>query len=163
FAPVGAAKPEYRRNLYGGTIGGAILPNHLFFFGAYQGVKKLIGVTRISTIPKISERQGIFMGGSNIFDPRRNTDVGGGKVHKEFPNDVINIPFDPAAESLMARFPTPTSLTAKANNYTRTANDIDHQNQFDFRVDGAKGNHDSAFGRYSYYNEVEQPVTPLPD
>jgi len=63
----------------------------------------------------------------------------------------------------LARFPTPTSLTAKANNYTRTANDMDHQNQFDFRVDGFKGTHDVAFGRYSYYNEVEQPVTPLPD
>src|SRR6185503_8018723 len=34
FANSGAAKPEYRRNLFGGTIGGPILPGHLFFFGA---------------------------------------------------------------------------------------------------------------------------------
>jgi len=63
----------------------------------------------------------------------------------------------------LARFPIPTKLTASANNYTRTANDDDHQNQFDVRVDGAFKSRDRSFGRYSYYNEVEQPVTPLPD
>jgi Carboxypeptidase regulatory-like domain/TonB dependent receptor len=163
FAPAGARKPEYRRNLYGGTIGGPILPSHLFFFGAYQGVKQFIGVTRISTIPTLAERQGIFTGVSHIYDPTSTTVVNGMTVRTEFPNDVINIPFDPAAQALLARFPTPTSLTAKANNYSRTANDDDHQNQFDFRVDGSKGSRDVAFGRYSYYNDVEQPVTPLPD
>jgi len=163
FAKAGAAKPEYRRNLYGGTIGGPIVPNHLFFFGAYQGVKQLIGVTRISTIPTLAERQGIFTGVSHIYDPTSTAVVNGATVRTEFPNDVINIPFDPAAQALLARFPTPTNQTAIANNYTRTANDADHQNQFDFRVDGSLGTHDLAFGRYSYYNEIEQPVTPLPD
>ena len=163
FANVGARKPEYRRNLYGGTIGGPIVPNHLFFFGAYQGVKQLIGVTRISTIPTMSERQGIFTGVSHIYDPTSTTVVDGVTVRAEFPDDVINIPFDPAPQALLARFPTPTDLTTKANNYTRTANDADHQNQFDLRIDGSMGRHDIAFGRFSYYNEIEQPVTPLPE
>ena len=163
FAMRGAPKPEYRRNLYGGSISGPFWPDHLFFFGDYQGLKQLIGVTRISTIPTLGERQGIFTGISHIYDPTSTTVVNGVTVRTEFPNDVINIPFDPAAIGLLARFPTPTNLTVKANNYTRTANDSDHQNQFDFRVDGARGSHDLAFGRYSYYNEVEQPVTPLPD
>ena len=163
FATAGARKPEYRRNLYGGTIGGPILPNRLFFFGAYQGVKQLIGVTRISTIPTIDERQGIFTGVSHIYDPTSTSVINGATVRTEFPNDIINIPLDPAAQALLARFPSPTNLTAKANNYTRTANDTDHQNQFDFRVDGSMGKRDIAFGRYSYSNEVELPVTPLPE
>jgi len=163
FANSGAAKPEYRRNLFGGTIGGPILPGHLFFFGAYQGVKQLIGVTRISTIPTMAERQGIFTSVSHIYDPTSTTVVNGATVRTEFPNDLINIPFDPAAQSLLARFPTPTNLSASANNYTRTANDADHQNQFDVRIDGSLGTHDIAFGRYSYYNEIEEPVAPLPD
>jgi hypothetical protein len=163
FASTAADKPEYRRNLYGGSIGGPILSNRLFFFGDYQGVKQLIGVTRISTIPTLAERQGIFTGVAHIFDPATTTVVNGVTIRQEFPNDVINVPFDPAAESLLARFPTPTKLNTAANNYSRTANDSDHQNQFDFRVDGAMGTRDQAFGRYSYYNEVEEPVTPLPD
>ncbi|HZP06267.1 MAG TPA: hypothetical protein VFB43_15315 [Terracidiphilus sp.] len=87
----------------------------------------------------------------------------GVNVRQEFPGDVINVPLDPAAVALLARFPTPTNLTAAANNYSRTANDADHQNQFDFRVDGVHGQDDRAFGRYSYSSDVEQPVTPLPD
>lgn len=161
FAPTGR-KPEYRRNLYGATLGAPIIHDKLFFFGDYQGVKQLIGVTRISTIPTLAMRQGVFTGVSKIFDPTTTQTVGGKFVRQEFPNDVINTPLDPAAKALLARFPTPTSNGA-ANNYTRTANDSDHQNQFDVRVDGTYGTHDRAFGRYTYYNEVELPVAPLPD
>ena len=45
------------------------------------------------------ERQGIFTGVSKIFDPTTTQIVGGKFVRKEFPNDVINIPFDSAAKS----------------------------------------------------------------
>lgn len=163
FASPTTRKPLYRRNLYGATLGAPILRDRLFFFGAYQGVKQNIGVTRISTIPTLNERKGIFTGVSHIYNPATTTVVGGKFVRQEFPNDTINTPFDPAAMTLLARFPTPTNLTAAANNYTRTANDSDHQNQFDVRVDGILGHRDHAFGRYSYYSEVEEPVTPLPD
>ncbi len=162
FATTGR-KPEYRRNLYGATFGGPIVRDRLFFFGDFQGVRQLIGVTRISTIPTLNERQGIFTGVSKIYNPATTTVVGGVNVRQEFPSDTINTPLDPAAKALLARFPTPTNLTAAANNYTRTANDADHQSQFDARIDGAFRTRDRAFGRYTYYNEVEQPVTPLPD
>jgi hypothetical protein len=162
FATTGR-KPEYRRNLYGGTLSLPILRDRLFLFGDYQGVRQLIGVTRISTIPTLNERQGIFTGVSKIYNPATTTLVGGAYVRQEYLNDTINTPIDPVAKALLARFPTPTNLTAAANNYTRTANDADHQSQFDVRIDGAFRGNDRAFGRYSYYNEVEQPVTPLPD
>jgi hypothetical protein len=162
FASATAAKPEYRRNLYGATIGFPILHDRLFFFGDFQGVRQLIGKTVTSTIPTLAEREGIFTGVAHIYDPSTSTEVNGVSVRQEFPNDVINKPFDPATVALMKRFPTPTSAGA-ANNYTRTANDADHQSQFDARVDGAFRSHDRAFGRYSYYSEVELPVTPLPD
>ena len=164
FASAAAArKPEYRRNLYGATLGAPILHNRLFFFGDYQGIKALIGRTVISTVPTLNERQGIFTGIAHIYNPATTTVVNGINVRQQFPNDVITTPLDPAAKALLARFPIPTNLTANANNYSRTANDADHQNQFDVRVDGAMGNHDRGFGRYSYFSDVEQPVTPLPD
>jgi hypothetical protein len=164
FAPTGP-KPEYRRNLYGATLSGPVLHDKLFFFTDYQGIKQLIGRTLTSTIPTLNERQGIFTGVSKIYNPAQTQIVGGKYIRTEFPNDTIDptlTPFDPAAVALLARFPKPTSSGA-ANNYKRTANDADHQNQFDLRVDAAFRSSDRAFARYTYYNEVEQPVTYLPD
>ena len=162
FSKAPARQPEYRRNLFGATLGGSIHRDRLFFFGDYQGVKQRIGVTRISTIPTLAMRKGIFTSVANIYDPSTTTVTDGKYVRQQFPNNVIDKPFDPAAVALLKLFPAPTS-SATANNYSRTGNDDDHQNQFDIRIDGALGSHDRAFGRYSYYNEVERPVTPLPD
>ncbi|HEY4355336.1 MAG TPA: TonB-dependent receptor [Acidobacteriaceae bacterium] len=162
FASTTARKPEYRRNLYGGTLGGPVLHDKLFVFGDYQGIKQHIGVTRISTVPTVAERAGNFSGVSKIYNPATTVTTGGSVARTEFPNDTINVPLDPAAQALLARIPLPTGSGA-ANNYTRTANDDDHQNQLDFRVDGARGVHDRAFARYSYYHEVENPVAPFPD
>ena len=162
FSKAPARKPEYRRNLYGATLGGPILHDRLFAFADYQGIKQRVGVTRISTVPTLAERAGNFSGVSKIYDPATSRTVNGRTVRTEFANDTIRRAFDPAAAAVLARFPTP-NLAGAANNYTRTGNDDDHQNQFDFRVDGAAGTHDRYFARYSYYSEVENPVTPLPD
>ncbi|SFS11955.1 Carboxypeptidase regulatory-like domain-containing protein [Granulicella pectinivorans] len=161
FATTGR-KPEYRKNLYGATLGGPVRHNSLFFFGDYQGIKTLIGKPITSTIPTLAERQGIFTGVAKIYNPLQTTVVGGRYIRPEFANDIITAPLDPVAKALLARFPTPTT-TGAANNYTRTANDADHQNQFDVRVDGARGTHDHAFARYTYFSDVEQPITALPD
>ncbi len=161
FARTGP-KPEYRRNLYGATIGGPVVHDKLFLFADYQGIKQRIGVTRISTVPTLAQRSGNF-GTTNIYDPNTATTVNGRTVRKRFTNNTIDpTRFDAAAQGLLARIPVP-NLSGTANNYTRTASDDDHQNQFDLRVDGARGERDRAFARYSYYSEVEQPSTPFPD
>jgi hypothetical protein len=72
----------------------------------------------ISSVPLPREAP---LGVSHIFDPTTTEVVNGVTVRQEFPHDVINIPFDPAAQELLARFPIPTNLTANANNYTRAA------------------------------------------
>ena len=69
FATPRAPKPEYRSNLYGGTIGGPFCHDHLFFFGDYQGIKQLIGRNSHLDNPNPRERQGIFTGISHIYDP----------------------------------------------------------------------------------------------
>ena len=100
-----ARKPEYRRNLYGATLGGPILATHgnakLFAFAGSQGIKALIGRTVISTIPTLAERQGIFTGVSKIYNPATTTTVGGKQIRTEFPNDTITSGFDKAARRMV--------------------------------------------------------------
>ena len=162
FTPTTASKPKFRRNQYGGTLGGPIVPDRLFFFADYQGQRQDVGVVRTSTVPTNAERSGIFTGVAHIYDPSTTSYSGGKYVRAEFHNDVINTPLDAAAVQLLQRYPVPTTSGA-ANNYTRVANDLDHQNQFDLRVDGKYGPHDMGFVRYSYFNDVDQPATPFAD
>ncbi len=162
FAAPTSRRPEYRRNQFGGTLGAPILHNRLFFFGGYQGQKQAIAIPRISTVPTLAQRQGIFTGTAHIFDPATTVFSNGAYTRREFPDDVITRPFDPAAAGLLARIPLPTS-TATTNNYSRTANDLDHQNQADVRVDANLLRRDRIFARYSYFHDVEQPVSPFPD
>ena len=155
-------RPEYRRNLFGGTLGAPVVHDRLFVFAGYQGILQRVGVTRLSTVPTVAQRAGDFSS-TAIYDPTTTVTTAGGRtLRAQFAqNRIAPGRFDPAAAALLTRIPLPNA--AGASNYTRTANDDDHQQQFDFRVDGARGEHDRAFARYSYYSEVEQPVTPLPD
>jgi hypothetical protein len=77
FASATARKPEYRKNLYGGTVGFPVLKDRLFFFGDYQGIKQAIGRTVLSTVPTAAERAGNFAGVATIYDPTQTTIVGG--------------------------------------------------------------------------------------
>ena len=162
FASSNSRKPEYRRNQFGASLGAPLWRNRLFFFGGYQGQQQAIGITRISTVPTSAERQGIFTGIAHIFDPAGTVFQNGVYTRTEFANDVITRPLDPAASLLLAHIPSPTSPAA-ANNYSRTANDLDHQNQIDARVDATPRSTDRAFLRYSYFHDVESPVSPFPD
>ena len=45
------SKPEYRQNLFGGTIGGPIFKNKTFFFADYQGGRYVVPVPATSTVP----------------------------------------------------------------------------------------------------------------
>src|SRR6266849_8227424 len=70
---------------------------------------------------------------------------------------------DPVALALLQRYPLPTS-SGTANNYRRTDNEIDDQDQWDVRVDHKfASNRDQVFGRLSYFRDGFVPVTPLPD
>ncbi len=156
-------KPLFRRNQYGGTFGGPLAKDRTFFFLDYQGQRQTIGRTVISTVPTVLQRQGVFtepIAGRvpQIFDPAT-----GASNRSPFANNTIPLSrMDPVALSLLQRYPPPTS-TGTANNYRRTGNELDNQDQFDVRIDHRATPRDQAFVRVSYFRDGFTPVTPLPD
>ncbi|QNI36677.1 TonB-dependent receptor [Edaphobacter albus] len=173
FTPTSSAKPLFRRNQYGAALGGPVLPRRLFFFADYQGTNQAVGVVRTSTVPTLAQRghpdangnptTGFNFGSTNIYDPATTVQNGSSFTRTQFSNNTVpRNRVDPAALALLARYPLPTS-SAAANNYVRVGNDIDHQNQFDIRLDAQITDRDHAFARYTYFHDVEQPVYPLPD
>ena len=169
FAPVNQQKPEFRRNQYGASLGGPIVKNHTFFFLDYQGMKQAIGTVRTSTVPTVLERQGNFTelyGSTNpvLYDPETTVQSGTTFTRSPFtPTNVIPVDrIDPAALAVLTHYPLPTK-SGTANNFTLVANDQDHQNQFDTRLDHKFSDRNQTFGRYSYFHDVDQPVPFLPD
>jgi hypothetical protein len=160
FAPAGTEKPSFRRTQTGGVLGGPLVRNRTFFFGDYQAQRQTIARTVISTVPTLLQRQGIFTEAISgrvpaIFDPI---------TRQPFADSMIpSSRFDPVAASLLSRYPLPSS-TGTANNYRRTANEVNDQDQFDVRVDQRlSDDSDYVFARLSSFRDRFEPVTPLPD
>ena len=170
FTPSEAAKPQFRRNQFGGVVGGPVRRDRTFFFADYQGQRQTIGRTVISTVPTQLQRQGIFteaIGGRvpAIYDPA-TTMPGptGGVTRQPFSGNTIPADrVDPVARQLLERYPLPTSA-GTANNYRRVDNETVDQDLVSVRLDHrlATGR-DDVFGRLTRFDETFIPVTPLPE
>ena len=70
FDVPGTKKGAFQQNQFGGTFGGPVLHNKLFFFGDYQGNRKVIGQNGGNIpVPSDAERGGDFSAVADQFDP----------------------------------------------------------------------------------------------
>jgi len=56
--PSGA--PPFKRNQFGGAIGGPIVKNRTFFFADYEGIRQSKGITALTTVPSLAARSGLL-------------------------------------------------------------------------------------------------------
>jgi hypothetical protein len=54
------AKPPIKRNIFGGTMGGPILKNRVFFFGSFEGYKQKGNFTQTFNVPSAALKAGDF-------------------------------------------------------------------------------------------------------
>ena len=180
FSSANQQKPVFRRHQFGGVFGGPIKSNRTFFFTDYQATRQLIGRVRTSTVPTLAQRNGDFsatLGAPlsfqgnpvTVLDTNGNTiPVRAGQIfrpsdHRAYAGNIIPVgTFDPVAASLLQRYPAPTSGDA-ANNFTRAGNESQDQDQFDVRIDHRVSAKTQFFARYSFAQDLTDPVAPLPD
>ena len=64
-----AAKPERKQNIFGGTIGGPLVKNKVFFFGNYQGTRFEAPGSELASVAPETWRRGDLAGATAIIDP----------------------------------------------------------------------------------------------
>ncbi len=64
FFDEGDDPPPFRRNQFGGTMGGPIVRNKLFFFGSYEGLRERLGTTRFARVPNAAAHAGLLPDGA---------------------------------------------------------------------------------------------------
>ena len=58
FAPAGTPKGDWRYNQFGGTLGGPVVRNKLFYFASYEGTRDRQTLNRTLSVPTAAVRSG---------------------------------------------------------------------------------------------------------
>jgi hypothetical protein len=159
FTQVGPfRKPKNILNQFGGTFGGPIKHNKLFFFGDWETTRQRQNATRGFTVANpaaIFDSSGNvnFTGtGTTVYDP--NTGNADGTGRTPFPNDTIPANrIDPAALTMLQRVATKgflnnSGLTA-TNNYVANNTAQFNRDDFDGKVNYTPTQKLMIFGKYS--------------
>ena len=146
---VGPEIPKNIMNQFGGTFGGPVRQNKLFFFGNWERTTRRQSASAFRTIPSDALRNGDFSGtGALIYDPATGSPDGTGR--QLFPNNRIPAErIDPAARQMIQLIPAP-NVAAFPNNYFATGTYEFDRDNLDFKVNYNPGAQASVFARYSF-------------
>ncbi len=63
--------PQFQRNQFGASLGGALVQNHTFLFGDYEGFRQILRLSDVTLVPNNDARAGILPSGEHIaLSPR---------------------------------------------------------------------------------------------
>ncbi len=156
------ALPRSRVNIPGGTIGGPIVKNKLFYFFSYERTMERTGQFGNFTVPNPDMRQGNFAAYSalgQIYDPLSGGPNGENRV--PFANNQVpSSRFFPGWLRMQELAPLPnqqgTDAFNLANNFAAEGTQSLTRDQYDFKTNYNVNQNLMIWGKYSYMNA---PVT----
>src|SRR3984893_4835776 len=120
-------KASFRKNQFGGAIGGPIIKNRTFFFADYEGVRQSKGIPNQNHVPSQNARNGILVSGP-------------------IPGGV-----DPNVAQYLGLYPTPpSSCVTDVCTLVFDAQQVVTENFVTTRVDHKFSDKDSVFGTYLF-------------
>ena len=145
FKPVVGSTLPFNQNQFGAALGGPVKKDKMFFFGDYEGFRRVYHAVLFATVPTAAEAQGNFTGYSvSLKNPLTNQVI---------PNNIIPAAmFTPLATNVLAALPAP-NLPGNSNNLESAPADTTQSDKGDFRYDYFVNQKLSLFARYSQGNE----------
>ncbi len=165
------------QNQFGGSLGGPIVKNKLFFFGDYQGRQTRQGIPYLGQVPTPAMLNGDFtetfkdvtpfqlynpfasggfpgnvpfmcVPGTKTPEPVTNGVQPAGQPCNVIPSSLFN----PVAQKMLALYPAPNNLGPNllSQDYINTPTKQLKEGEFDFRLDWTISSKDSLFARFSY-------------
>jgi hypothetical protein len=119
--------PPFKRNQFGGALGGPLWKNHTFFFIDYEGNRQSTGITNIATVPSAAARAGHL--------------------------STENVAVDPSAQKYLTFWPLPNGPLVGGGNtglYKFAGQQVVNENFATARLDHKLTSRDSLFGTFAY-------------
>ncbi|WP_353065669.1 carboxypeptidase-like regulatory domain-containing protein [Tunturibacter psychrotolerans] len=167
-----APTPKLRWNEFGGSIGGPIVKDKLFFFADYQGSRfDQPATSALFTVLTTPERNGDFSAlctagfntqgvcknlAQQLYDPHS---AGTPTGRLPFLNNQISSNISPAASKILNSplYPQPINSLA-TNNQINLTHSSTNSDQGDLKIDWVATQKDHIYGRYSQQN-ISNPTT----
>lgn len=156
FFDVGAA-PAFHQNQFGGSVGGPIKRNKMFFFANYEGFRQDQPNDLYNLVPNASQLAGDFSADTQqLYNPYQ-LDPTTPSGYAALPgNQVPQSLFSAIGQKILAMYPAPNgSYNNGTANYFNVATTVNNWDQYSGRFDYTISSKDTAFVRYTGNNQTE--------
>jgi hypothetical protein len=167
-------KLPIERQIFGGTLGGPIKRNSVFFFGSYEGYLSRLEQYAFFSVPDEALRNGDFRNALNtngtlqqIYDPLSANLTAAAAGRQQFANNVI--PQDrlhPIARQILAMYPLPnvegTGAGGLTNNYRTVRRNTTDRHNFDIKLNWNRTRAHQIWGKVSHMNALVDDLFTFP-